>query len=295
MSKKQALGRGLNAILQSPDTDITSSDISGQFVVGAVADIPLNQIEANPFQPRDEFGKRALDTLTESIKEQGVIQPVTVRKMGYDNYQLISGERRYRAAQLAGLKKIPAFIRIADDHQMVEMALIENVHREDLNAIEIALSYNRMIEECGMQLSEIAQKISQDRTTITNYLRLLKLPPVAQIAVRDGQISMGHARALVSIEDIESQLLLLEEIVLHGLSVREVEARVKALKNSPPKRQQKPKALPEAYVAQQKRLEESLETSIKLTRSSKGRGNIVIAFKSDEDFNKIMAKINGEA
>jgi len=192
MGKKNALGRGLNAILQSPDTDITSKDISGEFVAGAVAEISLNLIEANPFQPRDEFSQESLNSLAESIKLQGVIQPVTVRKMGYDKYQLISGERRYRACQLAEIEVIPAYIRIADDQQMVELALIENVHREDLNAIEVALSYHRMMEECGMQLNDIVEKISQNRSTVTNYLRLLKLPPEAQIAVRDGQISMGH-------------------------------------------------------------------------------------------------------
>ena len=292
MEKKNALGRGLNAILQSPDTDITSKDISGEFVAGAVAEISLNLIEANPFQPRDEFSQESLNSLAESIKLQGVIQPVTVRKMGYDKYQLISGERRYRACQLAELEKIPAYIRIADDQQMVELALIENVHREDLNAIEVALSYHRMMEECGMQLNDIVEKISQNRSTITNYLRLLKLPPEAQIAVRDGQISMGHARAIISIEDPKKQLELLEEIIISNLSVRDVEKRVKSLKGKTSS-DKKQKSLPEFFANEKVALTESLNTKIKVSRNSKGRGNIVISFDSDESFREIVEKIKG--
>lgn len=292
MGKKNALGRGLNAILQSPDTDITSKDISGEFVAGAVAEISLNLIEANPFQPRDEFSQESLNSLAESIKLQGVIQPVTVRKMGYDKYQLISGERRYRACQLAEIEVIPAYIRIADDQQMVELALIENVHREDLNAIEVALSYHRMMEECGMQLNDIVEKISQNRSTVTNYLRLLKLPPEAQIAVRDGQISMGHARAIISIEDPKKQLELLEEIIISNLSVRDVEKRVKSLKGKT-SYDKKQKSLPEFFANERVALTESLKTKIKVSRNSKGRGNIVISFDSDESFREIVEKIKG--
>ena len=180
-TKRSALGRGLSAILESPETDITSRDISGDYVVGAIANIPLDKIEANPFQPRNKFEENALNELAKSLKEQGIIQPITVRKMGYEKYQLISGERRFRAARLAGLKQLPAFIRVANDQQMLEMALIENIHREDLNALDIAVSYQRLIEECNITSEKLSERIGKDRTTITNYIRLLKLPPQSRI------------------------------------------------------------------------------------------------------------------
>ncbi len=181
--KKKALGRGLDAILSSPETDITSTDISGGFVAGAIAEIAISKIEVNPFQPRTDFDQMELRELAESIKVQGVIQPVTVRKLGFDKYQLIAGERRLRASQMAGLEQIPAFIRVANDEQMLELALIENIHRKDLNAIEVAISYKRLIEECDLTQEKLSDRLGRNRSTITNYLRLLKLPPKVQIAL----------------------------------------------------------------------------------------------------------------
>ena len=176
-AKKKALGRGLDAILQSPETDITSKDISGNYVVGAIADIDLNKIESNPFQPRTEFDDESIIELARSIAEQGIIQPITIRKLGYDKYQLISGERRFRAAKLAGLEDIPSYIRVANDEQMLEMALVENIHRKNLNAMEIAISYQRLIEECELTQEKLSENVGKDRTTVSNYIRLLKLPP----------------------------------------------------------------------------------------------------------------------
>ena len=184
-AKKKALGRGLDAILQSPETDITSSDISGNYVVGAIANLEIEKIETNPFQPRTEFNTLAIEELAKSIQEQGIIQPITVRKLGYDKYQLISGERRFRAAKLVGLKQIPTFIRVANDEQMLELALVENIHREDLNSIEIAISYQRLIEECQLTQEQLSDKIGKNRATISNYIRLLKLPAEVQIALKE--------------------------------------------------------------------------------------------------------------
>ena len=222
-AKKKALGRGLDAILQSPDTDITSKDISGNYVVGAVAELNLEKIETNPFQPRVEFDDIGIAELANSIKEQGIIQPVTVRKLGYDKYQLISGERRYRACKLAGIHTIPTYIRVANDEQMLELALVENIHREDLNAIEIAISYQRLIEECQLTQEKLSDRIGKNRTTISNYVRLLKLPAEAQIAIRENQITMGHARALINIPEDETKLRILKKVIEEDLSVRQVE------------------------------------------------------------------------
>jgi len=226
-SKKKALGRGLSAILESPETDITSTDISGNFVAGAVASIPIQQIETNPFQPRVDFEQEALQELSDSIREQGIIQPLTVRKMGYDRYQLISGERRLRASQLAGLTEVPCYIRIANDQQVLEMALVENIQRENLNALEIAFSYQRLLEECELTQEELSQRVGKNRSTVTNYLRLLKLPAEVQVCIRDGKISMGHARALLSIEDETAQVSIVHQIIENDLSVRDVEEKVR--------------------------------------------------------------------
>lgn len=290
MAKKSSLGRGLNAILSSPETDITSKDISGKFVVGAIAEIPIKFIETNPFQPRDSFEETALQNLAQSIKEQGIIQPITVRKLGYDKYQLISGERRLRASIMAEMETIPAYIRVADDNQMLEMAIIENIHREDLNAIEIALSYQRLIDECDMKLADIAQKVSQDRSTITNFIRLLKLPPKIQIAVRDKTISMGHARALINIDDETIQLSLLDNIIAQGLSVRETESL--AQKNQSQKvTQKKPsktEELPIKYQEIRNSVSHKLQTQVDLKRSRNGKGSIIIRFKDDKQLEQIL-------
>lgn len=287
--KKSALGRGLEAILQSPDTDITSKDISGNYVVGAIANLNINSIEANPFQPRNDFEEEALKELAQSIGEQGIIQPLTVRKLGYDKYQIISGERRLRAARMIGLNDVPCYIRVANDEQMLEMALIENTHREDLNAIEIAISYQRLIEECKLTQEELSKKIGMQRSTISNYIRLLRLPAEIQVAIRDGLITSGHARSIINIDDREEQLKLLKEILEGKLSVRQVEEKVRKKYRTGAKRKKKhPGKLPEKYLLLSKTLSESLNTKVELKRNTKGKGSIVINFRSDEEMEKIV-------
>ncbi len=298
MSKKptkRALGRGLDAILSSPDTDITSKDISGNYVAGAIAEIKIDQIEANPFQPRTDFDEMMLRELTDSIKAQGVIQPVTVRKMGRDHYQLIAGERRLKASTLAGLDRVPAFIRVANDEQMLEMALIENIHRQDLNAIEVAISYKRLMEECQLTQEKLSEKVGKNRSTITNFLRLLKLPPEIQIALRDASISMGHARALISVEEEERQLQILKRIIAGGLSVRQVEAMVRET-NQPKAKKKTPATgeIPEKYKTIPSKLSQSLGTKVRLKRNQKGEGNIVISFKDDRELDQIISYFEKE-
>lgn len=295
-NKKSALGRGLSAILQSPETDITSKDISGEFVAGAIAEIEIDKIETNPFQPRSEFEEASLNELAESIRQQGIIQPITVRKMGYDKYQLITGERRVRAAKIAGLDRIPAFIRIANDEEMLEMALVENIHRNDLNPLEIAMSYQRLIDEVGVTVNEVANKVGQNRSTVVNYTRLLKLPPEVQVAIRDRQISMGHARAIINIDDIEDQLIILKEIIEKELSVRQVEQWVRDLKkaqNFQENQEEKSKTekitLPDSYLSFQDNLAQKLGTEVQISCNAKGKGQIVIRFKNEEEFQKIQA------
>ena len=291
-NKKRGLGRGLDAILQSPETDITSTDISGNYVAGAVAELNIDFIEANPFQPRTDFDENALNELAESIKVQGVIQPVTVRKMGRDKYQLISGERRLRASKLAGLKTIPVYIRVANDEQMLEMALIENTHREGLNAIEVALSYQRLIEECNITQEELGEKVGKDLSTVTNFLRLLKLPPEVQVALRDGFISMGQARAIINIEDKTQQLIILKEIIDKDLSVRQVEELVRSFNPKNAKTKKQKNVLPEAFIHKVDTLSKALDAKIKVDRNSKGKGSLTISFKNDEDFERLISIIN---
>ena len=291
-TKKTSLGRGLSAILESPETDITSRDISGEFVAGAIAEIDILKIEANPFQPRTEFEEESLNELAESIRQQGIIQPITVRKMGYDKYQLISGERRLRASRIAGLETIPAYIRVADDEQMLEMALIENIHRDDLNALEIALSYQRLIDEIGISVNDLAGKVGQNRSTISNYLRLLKLPAEVQIAIRDEQISMGHARAIINLPDIEDQLVILKEIIEKGLSVRDVEKWVRELQHPAGETQHGKAArekenLPETFESVKDNLASRFSAPVDIVRTARGKGQIVIRFRNDEDFQRI--------
>lgn len=289
-TKKSALGRGLSAILESPETDITSRDISGEYVVGAIANIELGKIEANPFQPRNNFEAKALDELARSIREQGVIQPVTVRKMGFDKYQLISGERRFKAAHIAGLKEIPSYIRIANDQQMLEMALIENIHRRDLNPIEIALSYQRLMEECKITLEEMSGRLGKDRSTVTNFVRLLKLPPEIQLAIREEEISMGHARALITIPELSKQLAILNKITDEKLSVRDVEKLVKEEVPILKKKQEKSTpALSEKHQSRKQQLSRYFDTPVEIKTNTKGKGSIVIPFKTEDEFDRIIS------
>ncbi len=290
--KKKALGRGLSAILESPETDITSSDISGNFVAGAIASLPINQIESNPFQPREEFDEEALNELADSIREQGIIQPITVRKMGYDKYQLISGERRLKASKIAGLDIIPCYIRIANDQQMLEMALVENIQRENLNALEIAISYQRLIEECELTQEELSQRVGKNRTTVTNYIRLLKLPAELQVAIRDNKLSMGHARALISIDDEETQVTILKNIVTKDLSVREVEEIVRNLNKQPASPKEKVSVqLPAGLNSVRENVAGRFNTRVNVQINQRGKGNIVISFSSQKQLENILNEL----
>lgn len=290
-SKKKALGRGLDAILQSPETDITSRDISGDYVAGAIADIAISKIGANPFQPRTNFDVESLDELAQSIRLQGLIQPLTVRKIGYDRYQLIAGERRLKAAGIAGLKAVPCYIRVANDEQMLELALIENIHRKDLNAIEIAISYQRLIEELNLTQEDVSQKVGKDRATVSNYIRLLKLPPEVQYALRHEQISMGHARALISIPEEELQLKALLRVVERGLSVRETEKLAKDIQN-PPRKEDAGISIPENLQTASLRLHEKVGAAVSLKSNTKGAGSLVIKYRSGEDLERILRILN---
>ncbi len=287
-NKKGALGRGLEAILQSPDTDITSKDISGNYVVGATAEIEVEKIEANPFQPRSDFHDEALNELADSISEQGIIQPLTVRKLGYDKYQIISGERRLRAAKMVGLKAVPCFIRVANDEQMLELALIENTHREDLNAIEISISYQRLIEECELTQEELSKRVGKKRSTITNYLRLLKLPAELQLAIRESKISMSQARNFINIDDREEQIRLLKQITEEGMSVRAIEKEVKKINKSGGVRKYQ---LPEKYREMSKNLSDDFSAKVEIKRNNRGSGSIVFKFGSEEEMERILAQI----
>ena len=295
MTKKRALGKGLSALLESASTDITSSQqsVHATQTVGAIASIEIAQIEANPFNPRTNFEEEALNELANSIKEHGIIQPLTVRKLGRDKYQLISGERRFRASQLAGLTEVPCYIRIANDSTMLEMALVENIQREDLNAIEVALSYQRLIDECNFTQENLGQKIGKSRSNVTNYLRLLKLPVKVQIGVREGMISMGHARALVSAGDQARQEALFTKILTDQLSVRDLEKLIKAgeqaiSKSAPPKAPE----LSTIIQASQQYLAEKINTKVSINANASGKGKLVIDFKSEKQLEKILNLLN---
>ena len=286
------MGRGLSAILESPETDITSRDISGEYVVGAIAHVAVEKIEPNPFQPRIRINEEELAELTLSIQAQGIIQPITVRKLGYDKYQLISGERRLKAAKLANLTDIPTFIRVANDEQMLELALVENIQREELNPLEIAISFQRLLDECKLKQEELSQKVGKDRSTVANYIRLLKLPTEIQIAIRDKKISMGHARALIPIEDVKTQLVILHRIFEKKLSVRQVEEIVRNLE--PGKhliKRNEPFVLPVKFEMIRDSLTKKLNTRVDVKVHAKGDGTIIIPFRSDEEFDRIIAKL----
>lgn len=296
-AKKAALGRGLSALLQTPETEILEKDvIAGRYIAGAVAGISIKHIESNPYQPRKDFDKESLQELAESITRQGIIQPVTVRKVDSGKYQLISGERRFKAAKMAGLQTIPAFIRIAEDNQMLEMALVENIQRENLNPIEIGISYQRLLDECNLTQEKLSERIGVKRATIANYIRLLKLPAEIQVALRDEEISMGHARAIINLDNRELQLSILKEIVENGLSVRDVEEMVRDAqqqeKNPKSKSVKKVENLPNSFVEKRNKLAESFQAKVEVKRNNKGQGSILIAFKSDEDFERIVSLLD---
>lgn len=293
-TKKPALGRGLSALLENVDTDITSKGEKTSGPVGSIAMLPIDCIEANPFNPRTNFEREALLELSESIRLHGIIQPLTVRKLGRDKYQLISGERRFRASQLAGLTEIPAYIRIANDQAMLELALVENIQREDLNPIEVALSFERLIEECSLTQDQLSQKVSKSRSNITNYLRLLKLPVAVQLGLREGKLSMGHARALVSAGNEERQMELYQRIIGENLSVRDIE---KILRGEEPESDHKTNAKKNALKGSElnsteytlkEYLSDRLSTRVDIKKTPSGKGKITLSFNSDVDLLRIL-------
>ncbi len=295
-NKKQALGRGIRALLDTIDEEMKSPVPGVPAVAGnannTIARIPVEQIEVNPKQPRRDFEEKALQELSESIKLHDIIQPITVVKINPTRYQLISGERRWRASKMAGLKDIPAYIRTADDQQQLELALLENLQREDLNAIEIGLSYKQLMDECDLTQEQVAERMKKDRSTVTNYIRLLKLPPDIQKSVRDGQLSMGHARSIIGLEQIDQQLYVFREVKEKGLSVRQVEALVKDMlaegKTSSASTTQKKQSLPPAYKRIEDNMASHFSTKVKLDRKKNGKGVIQIEFYNDSDLERIM-------
>ena len=301
MSKKKALGRGLSALLSDNETEeklevdipVALQGTPASKPAGGIAEIPIAEIETNPFQPRTHFDEDALLELAESIRVHGIIQPITVRRLSQNQFQLISGERRFQASKLAGLEMIPAYIRSADDQQMLEMALIENIQRENLNAIEIALSYQRLISECHLKQDELGERVGKNRATVTNYLRLLKLPPDIQIAVRDNKISMGHARAIINVENPEQQLYIFKKTVNEELSVRKVEELVREVAGRKPEPSSStPTTAPSPSVSKEiTQLQSSLSSHFGtrvVIKSDGKRGEIKIPFLSVEDLNRIL-------
>lgn len=291
--KKPALGRGLGALLNA---EATAAAVSGP--VQQLPKIPVDAIENNPYQPRTEFEQKALEELAESIRLHGIIQPISVRKLNANQYQLISGERRTRAARLAGLKEIPAYVIETDNRGMIEMAIIENIQREDLNAIEVAISFQRLMDECQLKQEELAGRVGKERSTVTNYLRLLRLPPDVQVAVRDGKISMGHARALAGLENIDHQLEAFKEIVKLELSVRKAEELVRNMGAKPTASTKKQAAhaepeLPAQYRDIQSQLSSRFSSKINIRVNSAGKGEIVIPFLDTDDFNRLLEILEG--
>lgn len=290
--RKQALGRGLSALLNDPEKDINSVEDKGaEKLVGNIVDLPLEYIEVNPFQPRTSFNDEQLSELASSIEQLGVIQPITVRKMDRNKFQLVSGERRFRASKLANLKSIPAYIRIANDQEALEMALVENIQRQDLDPVEIALSYQRLIDEINLTQEQMSLRVGKKRSTITNYLRLLKLDPIIQTGMRDGFISMGHGRALVNIETPQQQVEVYQKIIKDKLSVRATEDLVRQLhdkKSTTPAAKQ----VSNPYAGEQKNISKFFGTKIDIKVSKKGNGRIIIPFASEEDLMRIKDLLN---
>lgn len=285
-TKKQALGRGLSALLQETPNINSASDKNADKVVGNIIEIELDTIDVNPYQPRTYFDEEALRELASSIKELGVIQPITVRKLEGNKFQLVSGERRFRASKLIGNKTIPAYIRIANDQEMLEMALVENIQRKNLDPIEVALSYQRLIDEIQLTQEELSTRVGKKRSTVTNYLRLLKLDPILQTGMRDGFISMGHGRAMINVENTEDQLAIYEKILRDKLSVRQTEDLVKNLKSGKIAKP-KQKTIPAFVKNSKKEISDFFGHKIDITVNSKGKGKISIPFHSEEDFNRI--------
>jgi ParB family transcriptional regulator, chromosome partitioning protein len=292
--RRNALGRGLSALLSDSESTVLDNGSPGHVVPeasGSVTEIPIERIETNPYQPRTHFDLVALEELSQSIKVQGIIQPITVRKMGGGAYQLISGERRLQASKMAGLTHIPAYVRTADDEQMLEMALIENIQRQDLNPMEIALAYHRLVEELNLKLEDLGDKVGKKRATVNNYMRLLKLPPEIQIGLKEGKLSMGHARALINIEQVDDQLAVYKAILENDLSVRKVEEMVRELAEKGNKKPASKGTTPTKDIHVQKlerKLEEKFGSRVVISQGAQGKGELKIGFESTEDLNRIL-------
>lgn len=291
--KKPALGRGLSALLQDPENDIQSAtDKNADQVVGNVIELAIEQIEVNPFQPRTQFNEESLKELAGSIQELGIIQPITVRKTAFNAFQLVSGERRFRAAKMIGLATVPAYVRIANDQESLEMALVENIQRQDLDPIEIGLSYQRLIDEISLTQEQLSQRVGKKRSTIANYMRLLKLDPIVQTGMRDGFLSMGHGRALINVDDRENQLDLYQKIIKGDLSVRKTEALVKALKNPAVEKEavHTPPYLEEGVAE----FSQFFDIEVNISFNKDGKGVIHIPFDSQQEFSRIKKRLKRE-
>lgn len=297
MAKKNVLGRGLGALI----ADAAEEPMMREVVVSAIQELNLADIRPNPFQPRTEFDEEALNELAASIKSIGIVQPITVRAVEDGKYEIVAGERRFRASRIAGLTTIPAYIRKTEDESLLELALIENIQREDLNAIEVAISYQRLIDECKLTQDGLSERVGKKRATIANYLRLLRLPAQIQLAVRDKKISMGHARAILGVDDPDTQLMIFEQILKYDFSVRKVEEIVRELVNPkmeelllPEETEEKPKKTNEIgdYIELQQHLSRRFNTKVELKRNENGKGKIVIGFKSDAELEKIIEMLD---
>lgn len=294
--KRREVGKGIRALLANieNETEKTPESVVKE-LAGSVAKIPLSQISVNPYQPRTEFVEEALEALSQSIKVHGLIQPITLRRLGKDEYQLISGERRFRASKRAGLEEVPAYVRLVNDQEMIEMALVENIQREDLNAIEVAITYQRLIEECRLTHESLSKRVGKSRANVTNHLRLLKLPPEIVQAVRKRKISMGHARALVGLDDFAFQLGLFRRIVGEELSVRKTEQIIKEyLERAKKKPAAKKPSLPAEYRDVQDRISRHFSSKAALKLGKDGKGQIIIHFDNDEDLNRLLDIMEGE-
>ena len=289
---KQPLGRGLSALLNDSIEKIESAeDKNADQIIGNVIELSIDQINVNPFQPRTNFEDEKILELANSIEHLGIIQPITVRKVGFKSFEIISGERRFRAVSSLKLKSIPAFVRIANDQQSLEMALVENIQRENLDPIEIALCYQRLIDEVQLTQEQMSERVGKKRSTISNYLRLLKLNPIIQTGIRDGFISMGHGRTLVTIEKKEDQLSIYEKILKKSLSVRETESL--ARKSKKPNKNSKENKITEPFISSLKYLRKSFNSEVKITLNTKEKGLIIIPFDNIEEFKKLNKKLNG--
>ena len=293
-TQKQALGRGLSALLKDPANDIQSAqDKNAAQLIGSIVELDINSIEVNPFQPRTQFNDQNLSELASSIKELGIIQPITVRKVGFEKFQLISGERRLRAAKLAGLQTVPSFVRIANDTESLEIALVENIQRQDLDPIEIALSYERLLSEINLTQEQLSDRVGKNRSTIANYLRLLKLDPIIQTGMRDGFVSMGHGRALIGLADTNQQLTVYDKVIANGLSVRQTEDLVRKLTD--PKSAEKTRVSSKSFTETAKKMSQSLGRPVHITVKADGKGKLTITFESPKDLAELKKILTGES